>query len=134
MVWGAIWYHERTNLLRFESNNTKRYVCKVLQPEAVFLFSFSRIMFAQMSQRLFEISVQKNTCNFSLGLLIRRIYHLLSTYGIWLVDVFLAIRIFKSELWLLIQAVRHYLTKADFRNLFHSVPRRIAALIAVRGG
>ena len=44
--------------------------------------SFSRIMHAHMLQRLFETSVQPNTCNFFLGQLIRRICHLLSKCGI----------------------------------------------------
>ncbi|GFU38479.1 uncharacterized protein TNCV_2434251 [Trichonephila clavipes] len=43
--------------------------------------SFSSIMHAHMLQRLFETSVQPNTCNSSLGLVIRRICRLLSTCG-----------------------------------------------------
>ncbi|GFV76692.1 uncharacterized protein TNCV_4729121 [Trichonephila clavipes] len=46
--------------------------------------SFSRIMHVHMLQRLFETSVQPNTCKFFLHLLIRRICRLLSTCGIWL--------------------------------------------------
>ncbi|PRD26711.1 UNVERIFIED_CONTAM: hypothetical protein NCL1_37391 [Trichonephila clavipes] len=53
--------------------------------------SFSRIMHAHMLQRLFETSVQPKTCNFFLGLLIRCICRLLSTYEIWLVGVSLLI-------------------------------------------
>ena len=48
---------------------------------------FSRIMLAHMLQRLFRNSVQSNTCNFSLGLLIRLICSLLSPCGIWLGDI-----------------------------------------------
>ncbi|GFV30794.1 transposable element Tcb1 transposase [Trichonephila clavipes] len=55
--------------------------------------SFSRIMHAHMMQKLFETSVQPNTCNFFLCLLIRRIHRLLSTCGIWLVGVSLVIRV-----------------------------------------
>ena len=47
-------------------------------------FSFNRIMHAHMLQRLFETSVQPNTCYFFLGLLIRRICRPLSTRGFWL--------------------------------------------------
>ena len=49
--------------------------------------SFSRITHAHMLQRLFETSVQPNTCIFFFGLLIRRICCLLSTHRIWSVGV-----------------------------------------------
>ena len=50
--------------------------------------SFNRIMQALTWQKLFETSVQPNTSKFFLILLVRRISRLLSTYGIWLVSVF----------------------------------------------
>ncbi|GFX38757.1 transposable element Tc1 transposase [Trichonephila clavipes] len=40
----------------------------------------------------------------------------------------------KDKLSLLIQAIWNSLPHADFQNLFDSMPRRIAALIAARGG
>ncbi|GFT49568.1 transposable element Tc1 transposase [Trichonephila clavipes] len=40
----------------------------------------------------------------------------------------------KDELLLRIQAIWNFLPKADIQNLFDSMPRRIAALIAARGG
>ena len=49
--------------------------------------SFSRIMHACILQRLFETSVQPNSCNFFLGLPIHRICRLLSTCRIWSVGV-----------------------------------------------
>ncbi|GFX68454.1 hypothetical protein TNCV_3998861 [Trichonephila clavipes] len=80
IVWGAISYHGRSNLLPIEGNlNNNRYVSDVLQPEVVSFLqgilgaSFSKIMHAHMLQRLFENSVQLITCNFFLDLLIHRI-------------------------------------------------------------
>ncbi|GFU39453.1 transposable element Tcb1 transposase [Trichonephila clavipes] len=40
----------------------------------------------------------------------------------------------KDELLLRIQAIRNSLPQADIQNLFDSMPRRIAALIAAGGG
>ncbi|GFW39800.1 transposable element Tcb1 transposase [Trichonephila clavipes] len=40
----------------------------------------------------------------------------------------------KVELLLRIQAIWNSLPQADIQNLFDSMPHRIAALIAVRGG
>ncbi|GFY13084.1 transposable element Tcb1 transposase [Trichonephila clavipes] len=40
----------------------------------------------------------------------------------------------KDELLLRIQAIWNSLPQADIQNLFDSVPRRFAALIAARGG
>ncbi|GFT29048.1 transposable element Tcb1 transposase [Trichonephila clavipes] len=40
----------------------------------------------------------------------------------------------KDELLLHIQAIWNSLPQADIQNLFDSMPRRIAALIVVRGG
>ncbi|GFV32814.1 transposable element Tc1 transposase [Trichonephila clavipes] len=39
-----------------------------------------------------------------------------------------------DELWLRIQTIWNTLPQADIQNLFNSMPRRVAALIAVRGG
>ncbi|GFX48573.1 uncharacterized protein TNCV_584711 [Trichonephila clavipes] len=60
LVWGAISYYGRSNLLRIEGNlNSNRYVREVLQPE---VFPFLQdipgaIMHVHMLQRLFETSV-----------------------------------------------------------------------------
>ncbi|GFU79136.1 transposable element Tcb1 transposase [Trichonephila clavipes] len=40
----------------------------------------------------------------------------------------------KDELLLPIQAIWNYLLQEDIQNLFDSMPRRIVALIAARGG
>ena len=60
--------------------------------KAPLVLSFSCIMYAHMLQRLFETSVDSNTCNFFLGLLINQTCRPFSTCGICLVDVSLVIR------------------------------------------
>ncbi|GFW34781.1 transposable element Tc1 transposase [Trichonephila clavipes] len=39
-----------------------------------------------------------------------------------------------DELWLPIQTIWNTLPQTDIKNLFNSMPRRVAALIAARGG
>ncbi|GFX27838.1 transposable element Tc1 transposase [Trichonephila clavipes] len=39
-----------------------------------------------------------------------------------------------DELWLRIQTIWNTLPQADIQNLFNFMPRRVAALIAARGG
>ncbi|GFS77933.1 transposable element Tc1 transposase [Trichonephila clavipes] len=39
-----------------------------------------------------------------------------------------------DELWLRIQTIWNTLPQTDIQNLFNSMPRRVAALIAARGG
>ncbi|GFW99026.1 uncharacterized protein TNCV_1782451 [Trichonephila clavipes] len=133
MVWGAIFYNAVSNLLRNESNiNSNRYVCEVLSLysskslpsfKASLELSFSRIIHAHMLQRLFETSVQPNTCNFFLTLLICRIGHHLSTC-VDLVGRCLARdprpAASKDELLLRIQAIWNCLPQADIRNLSDS--------------
>ena len=65
MAWGAISYPGRSNLLRIKDNlNSYKYVCEVQQSDVVpFLqdnseVSFSKLIHADMLQRLFEISVK----------------------------------------------------------------------------
>ena len=58
---------------------------------------FIRIMHTYALKRLFETSVQPNTCDFFLALLIRRICRLLSTCGIWLVGVLLVICVLQLQ-------------------------------------
>ncbi|GFV28452.1 transposable element Tcb1 transposase [Trichonephila clavipes] len=88
MVWGVISYHGRSNLLRIEGNlNSNRYVREVVQPEVVPLLQgvtgaiFQQIIPVHMFQKLFETSVQPNTCRVFLGLLIRGICHVRHLVG-----------------------------------------------------
>ncbi|GFV47308.1 uncharacterized protein TNCV_4829641 [Trichonephila clavipes] len=78
--------------------------------------SFSRIMHAHMLQRLLEISVQPNTCNFFLGLLIRRTEHVWDVVGRRLArDPRPAAS--KDELLLRVQAIWNSLPQTDIQNL-----------------
>ena len=87
-----------------------------------------------MLQRLFETSVQPNTCNFFLGLLDKSpIEHVRDSVG-WRLAPVPRPAAPKDEFWLHIQAIWNSLPQADIRNLFDSIPRSIAALIATRGG
>ncbi|GFV66703.1 uncharacterized protein TNCV_2595231 [Trichonephila clavipes] len=83
MVWAEISYHGRSNLLPIAIGTfMKCYNPKSFPSFKVSLeLSFRRIMHAHMLQKLFETSVQPNTCNFFLGLLIPWICRLLSTNG-----------------------------------------------------
>ncbi|GFV06506.1 transposable element Tc1 transposase [Trichonephila clavipes] len=88
MVWDAISYHGRSNLLRFEGNlNSNRYVREVLHLEVVpFLQSIPGAIFQQDNAHSYVAKTVRdfcntfcntsNTCNFFLGLLIRRLCHL----------------------------------------------------------
>ncbi|GFX99485.1 hypothetical protein TNCV_3039601 [Trichonephila clavipes] len=104
MVWGAISYHGRSNLLRFEGNLiSNRYISEVLQCEVVlFLQGISGAVFQQDNARLhvantFQDFLSSITCNFFLGLLIFRICHPLSTCGILLVGVSFVIRVLQLQ-------------------------------------
>ncbi|PRD24948.1 UNVERIFIED_CONTAM: hypothetical protein NCL1_42335 [Trichonephila clavipes] len=106
MVCGAISYDERSNVLRIEGNlNSNRYVREVLQPEVV--------LFLQGSPG--AIFKQDNASPH-------------------LVGVSLVIRILQFQLLLRVQAIWNSLPQADIQNLFDSMPRRIAAIIAARRG
>ncbi|GFX37620.1 uncharacterized protein TNCV_3201431 [Trichonephila clavipes] len=90
-----------------------------------------------MLQKLFETSVKHNTSNHFIGLLIRRICRLFSTCGIWLVDVSRVICVLQLQKMYFCCAYKQYgtsLPQADIQNLFDSMPRRIAVLIAAPGG
>ena len=98
MVWVGISYQVRFNLLRIEGNlDSNKYVREMLQPEIIpilqaFLeLSFSQKIHAHILQILSETSVQPNSHNVFLGMLIRRICRLLSTCELWLVSFLLLI-------------------------------------------
>ncbi|GFS65273.1 uncharacterized protein TNCV_2451151 [Trichonephila clavipes] len=84
-------------------------------------------MHAHMLQRLFETSVQPNTCNFFLGLLMP-VEHVWNLVGRRFTrDLHPAAS--KDELLLRIQAIWNSLPQADIQNLFNSMPRRIQHLL-----
>ncbi|GFX12220.1 transposable element Tc3 transposase [Trichonephila clavipes] len=87
-------------------------------------------MDARMLQKLFETSVQPNTCNFFFKLLIRQICHLLVGRRLAR-DPRPAAS--KEKLLPRIQAIWSSVPQADIQNLFDSMPSRTVALIAARG-
>ncbi|GFW91255.1 uncharacterized protein TNCV_736701 [Trichonephila clavipes] len=89
-------------------------------------------MHAHMLQKTFETSVQHNTCNFLLGLLIRRICPPIEQGRLLARDPRSAAS--KEKLLLRIQAIWKSFQQADIQDLLHSMPRRIAAIIVARGG
>ncbi|GFV79788.1 uncharacterized protein TNCV_1726131 [Trichonephila clavipes] len=94
-------------------------------------------MHAPMLQRLFETSVQPNTYDFFLGLLIRRICRLLRTSWDLVGQCFhhdLSPSASKDELLQRIQVIWNSLSRADTQNLFDLMPRRVAELITARSG
>ncbi|GFV09102.1 transposable element Tc1 transposase, partial [Trichonephila clavipes] len=136
MVWGAILYHERSNLLRIEGNlNSNRCVRDVLQPKVVSFLqcipaAFSRMMHARMLQTerdffsvlhmqllpLAAYSPDMSPIEHVWYLVGRRPRHSAS----------------KDEILLRMQNIWNSLPQANIQNLFDSTPRRIVALIAAR--
>ena len=105
-------------MVRIERNlNSNKYNCEVPKSFSIFKafveLSFSRIIHSHMLQRLFEISLQLNVCNYFLGSLIRGMCSLLSTFGIWLVAFSFVIRV------LLLQKTNFGCTYKQYRILFH---------------
>ncbi|GFU68039.1 transposable element Tc1 transposase [Trichonephila clavipes] len=145
MAWGAILYHGRSNLLRIEGNlNSNKYVREVLQLEIVpFLrsfkasleLSFNRIMHSQMLKTVRDFCsaqhMQLPWPAYSLDM--SPIEHLWDLVGGPLAPVPRSATS-KDELLLRIQAIWNFLPQADIQNLFDSMPQRIAALTATRGG
>ena len=113
MVWSAISYQGRSNLLRIAGNlNSNRYIREVIQPEVVyFLQSIPGAIFQQehvhVLRRLFETSGQPYTSNFFLGPLIRWICRLLGTCEIWLVCFSLVICVLQFQKTTLAQHTRN---------------------------
>ena len=69
-----------------------------------------------MLQSLFVTSVQPKTCNFFLGLLIRWMYPLLSTCGIWLVGISLS--------WSVSCSLKRLILAAHISNIIFSSTNR----------
>ncbi|GFV75172.1 hypothetical protein TNCV_3190211 [Trichonephila clavipes] len=65
MVWGAISYHGRSNLLLIEGNlNSIRYVSEVLQPEVIpFLQDIPEAIFQQDNARLHVAKTVRDFCS-----------------------------------------------------------------------
>ncbi|GFX20535.1 transposable element Tcb2 transposase [Trichonephila clavipes] len=145
MVWGAISYHGRCNLLRIEGNpNSNRYsaVHGVLQLEVVlFLQGIPGAIFQQDNARPHVAKTVRDFCS------VKHIQLLpMPTY---LPDMLLFDYVWdlvgrcltrdprpaasKDKLLLCMQAIWNSFPQVDIQNLFDSMPRRIAALITARG-
>ncbi|GFV86167.1 transposable element Tc1 transposase [Trichonephila clavipes] len=141
MVWGAILYYGRSNLLRIEGNlNINRYVREVLQPEVVpFLQGLPRDIFQQDNARPHVTKTVRDFCSTQhMQLLPWPAYspNMSPIEHVWdLVDWRLArdSRLAASEDELF-QAIWNSLPQVDIQNLFDFMPRCIAAVIAARGG
>ncbi|GFS59941.1 transposable element Tcb1 transposase [Trichonephila clavipes] len=140
MVWGAIAYHGRSQLLQIVGNlNSTRYINEVLQPQAIpFLQGLPGAVFQQVNARPHVAKTVKSYLDS------QQVQHLhWPAYSpdmspiehVWdIVGRRLArdLRPVAStdELWLRIQTIWNTLPQADIQNLFNSMPRRVAALIA----
>ncbi|GFY01134.1 transposable element Tcb2 transposase [Trichonephila clavipes] len=144
MVWGAISCQRQSNLVRIEGNlNSNRYVREVLQPEVdPFLQVLHAAVFQQDNARPYVAKTARDFCSAQhMQLLPWPAYSPdMSPIGhVWdLVGRCLARdprpAALKAELLLRIQAIWNSLPQADIQNLFNSMPRRIATLVAVRSG
>ncbi|GFU59708.1 transposable element Tcb2 transposase [Trichonephila clavipes] len=144
MVWDAISYYGRSNLLRIEDNlNSNRYVHEVLQPEVVpLLQGIPEAIFQQDNARPHVAKTVLDFCSAQHMQLLpwpayspdmSPIEHVWNLVGSRLArDPRLAVS--KDELLLRIQAIWNSLPQANIQNLFDFMPRRIAALFAARGG
>ncbi|GFV03405.1 transposable element Tcb2 transposase [Trichonephila clavipes] len=141
---GAISYHGRSNLIRIESNlKSNRCVHEVLQPEFIpFLQGIPEAIFQQDNARLHIAKTVRDFCS---------VQHMqLLPWPAYSPDMSLIEYVWdlvsrclvrgprpaasKDELLLRIQAIWNSLPLADIQKLFNSILRRIAALIAARGG
>ncbi|GFV84929.1 transposable element Tcb1 transposase [Trichonephila clavipes] len=144
MVWGAIAYHGRSQLLRIVGNlNSTRYINKVLQPEAIpFLQGLPGAVIQLDNARP---HVAKTVISYldsqQVQLLpwsayspdMSPIEHVWDIVGQRLARDLCPVAS-TDEFWLRIQIIWNTLPQADLQNLFNSIPRRVAALIAARGG
>lgn len=144
MVWGAIAYHGRSQLLRIVGNlNSTRYINEVLQPQAIpFLQGLPGAVFQQDNARPHVARTVKSYLDSQQVQLLPWPAYSPDLSPIEHVWDFVGRRLTRDprpvastdELWLRIQTIWNTLPQADIQNLFHSMPRRVAALIAARGG
>ncbi|KFM65571.1 Transposable element Tc1 transposase, partial [Stegodyphus mimosarum] len=141
MVWGAIAYHRRSQLLRIVGNlNSNRYIREVLQPEAVpFLQSLPGAVFQQDNARPHTARIVKSffaaqqvqllpwpACSPDMS----PIEHVWDVIGRRLARDPRPVAS-ADELWVRVQTIWNALPQSDIQTLFDSMPRRVAALIAI---
>ncbi|GFT90109.1 transposable element Tc1 transposase [Trichonephila clavipes] len=144
MVCGTIVYHGRSQLLRILGNlNSTRYINEVLQPQAIhFLQGLPVAVFQQDNARPHVAKTVKSYLDSQLVQLLpwpayspdmSPIEHVKDIVGRHFAHDLRPVAS-TDELWLRIQTIWNTLPQADIQNLFNSMPRRVAALIAARGG
>ncbi|GFW09903.1 transposable element Tc1 transposase [Trichonephila clavipes] len=144
MVWGAIAYHGRSQLLRIAGNlNSTRYINEVLQSQAIpFLQGLPGAVFQQDNARPHVAKTVKSyLVSQQVQLLpwpayspdMSPIEHEWDIVGRRLARDLCPV-VSTDELWLRIQTIWNTLPQADIQNLFNSIPRRVVAFIAARGG
>ncbi|GFW65840.1 transposable element Tcb2 transposase [Trichonephila clavipes] len=122
MVWGTISYHGRSNLLRiegipgaiFQQDNARPHVANTVRD----------FCSAQHMQLLLQPTYSSDMLPTE---------HVLDLVG-WRLTRDLRPAASKDKLLLRIQAIWNSFSREDIQNLFDSMSRRIAALIAARGG
>ncbi|GFX35075.1 transposable element Tcb1 transposase [Trichonephila clavipes] len=143
MVWGVITYHGRSQLLRIEGNlNSTGYINEVLQPQAIpFLQGFPGAVFQQDNAHPHVTKTVKPYLDSQQVQLLpwptyspdmSPIEHAWDIVGRRLAHDLRPVAS-TDELWLRIQTIWNTLPVGDIQNLFNSLPRRVAALIAARG-
>ncbi|GFT06549.1 transposable element Tc1 transposase [Trichonephila clavipes] len=144
MIWGAIAYHGRSQLLRIVGNlNSTRYINEVLQPQAIpFLQGLPEAVFQQDNAHPHLAKTVKSYLDSQQVQLLpwpayspdmSPIEHVWDIVGRRLTRDIRPVAS-TDELWLRIQTIWNTLPQADIQNLFNSMPRRVAAFIATRGG
>ncbi|GFX13744.1 transposable element Tcb2 transposase [Trichonephila clavipes] len=134
MVWDAIAYHGRTQLLRIVGNlNSTRYINEVLQPQAIpFLQGLPGAEFQQDNARPHVAKTVKSYLDSQqVQLLPWPAYSpdMSPIEHVW--NIVVGRRIARclrpvastDELWLHIQTIWNTLPQADIQNLFNSMPR-----------
>ncbi|GFV48581.1 transposable element Tcb2 transposase [Trichonephila clavipes] len=112
MVWGVIAYHERSQLLQIVGpfNQYPIHKRNLTAPR----YSFPLLSWSAYSPDMPPIQHVRDIVGRRLA---RDLRPVAST----------------DKLWLRIQTIKNTLPQADIQNLFNSMPRRVAALIAARG-
>ncbi|GFT92600.1 transposable element Tc1 transposase [Trichonephila clavipes] len=143
-VWGATTCHGRSQFLRIVGNlNSTRYINEILQPQAIpFLQGLPGTVFQQDNPRPHVAKTVKSYLDSQQVQLLpwsayspdlSPIEHVWDIVG-WRLARDLRPVASTDELWLRIQTIWNTLPQTDIPNLFNSLPRRVAALIAARGG
>ncbi|GFV49807.1 transposable element Tc1 transposase [Trichonephila clavipes] len=144
IVWYVISYHGLSNLLRIEGNlNRNRYILEVLQPEVIFyIYGVPGAIFQQDNARPHVAKTVRDFCSAqhmkpfpwsAQSQDVSPIEHVWDVVG-WHLARDPRPAASKDELLLTIQALWNSLSQISIQNLFGSMLRHIALLIAASGG